>query len=113
MKAFFLPDRSLLETVNEGDTARETVIRLSPKNLDADIEPESAVLRIDLDPVVEITLTEDDAGDWYFRWTSDNFTDLPAAGTTYDCQVEVTYDDASTATFPTSGNLEIKVNDPI
>lgn len=104
-----------LETVTEGDTARETVIRLSVRGREMpdDIEIESAILRVDGDTVQEITLTENDDGDWYFRWTDEHFTALPASDTEYEAQVKVTFDDDSIAYFPTTGRIKIKVNEPI
>jgi hypothetical protein len=102
-----------METVSEGDTARETVIRLSVRGRQLPEEPESAILRIQATPVIEIPLTHLEDDDWYFRWTTSHFTSLPASATAYTGQVEVTFEDGSTAYFPTTGTLSIKVNNPI
>lgn len=113
MKAFFLPNRLARETVSAGDTGRETYIRLVTNGLDIPSDIESAVLRVNLDPVVEIELTEDSNGDFYFQWTSALFVSLPASATVYTAQVLATCADGNEVYFPTATTLGIKVNDPI
>lgn len=115
LKASFMVGGSLhqRETVSEGDTGRETIIRLVIDGRDLPSEIESAILRVDGDTVTEIELEENDDGDWQFQWTAGDFVSLPASATEYEAQVKATCEDSTVVYFPTTGVLKIKVNEPI
>lgn len=100
---------SRYETITEGDTARDTIIRLSVAGRALPVTAVSAVLRVDGTTVFTKSLTNLSATDWSFRWTDADFVSMPARDQPYTAQVKVTFDDGSFAWFPTNSTLIFNV----
>ena len=93
-----------LYELKQGDDIREFAATLT-----SDQEPESALLIIRAGDIrIERELTQESDGDWKYRFTDDDFTAL-AGKSIYQGEIYATFSDGSNGTYPTRGQITIKI----